>query len=403
MDPQPPTSSLPPLLKIDVHSLSTVTAALINLRALYWPASLVHAAMRCAKSKGNRRIHDSGYASEVEGGDDGKKDKDEDERLVLLRADALERAFAIRWLTGFIARSEEWINATSYYLGDVDHMFIVDKERENRAHVVEEAAALLALSAETQADGALAREFSFALEGGDKIVVELRDESYDHDHKSVGLQTWGSAFVLAERVCAEPGRYLGFDSQMRRGEAAGVGRTIRILELGAGTGLLSLVVAKLQLVPWVRDLGVHLEVVATDYHQEVLENLRENVVHNFGSRGDDVVLVEKLDWADTPVVEECNKFDVILAADVVYDKRHGLWIKNCAEKMLKRGKGRVLWLMVAIRPTRIGEVEDLNNVFCDTGEELGLRILEVEDVPRCNSVGRADEDGYRLFRIERPV
>ncbi|KAF8529393.1 putative methyltransferase-domain-containing protein [Gautieria morchelliformis] len=377
MDPQPPSSSLPALRNIDVHSLSTVTAALINLRALYWPASIVPAAVRCSKPHVGQDVHDSGYASAMEEGDE---EEEEDESVAVLRADAPERAFAVRWLTGFIARSEQW----------------ADKEHDNRVHVVEEAAALLALSADTQADGTLARQFSFAVDGGGNIVVELKDESYEQDHESVGLQTWGSACVLAEMVCADPGRYLGFDSQTSRGEEHQ--RTIRILELGAGTGLLSMVMAKLQLLPWVRELDVQIDVVATDFHPAVLENLQENVAHNF-NLSVDMVRVEKLDWAYTPTIHERDKFDVILAADVIYDKCHGTLIKNCAAKMLRCGKGSIMWLIVPIRPTRTGELEGLDNVFCGNEGQPDLQVLEVKHVPRRNSVGRADEIGYRLFKI----
>lgn len=417
MDPQPPTLSLPPLRNIDTHTLSTITAALINLRALYWPASLAHATWRGVRAPAapKHHAHDSGYASAVEeeGDDDegqarsrkqAQEKEAQEEKLMLLRADTLEHAFAVRWLTGFIARSEGWVSAGSECdSGDAetDEKFRMDKECEDRAHVVEEAAALLALSADTQADGTLSREFSFAVggEGEERIVVELRDESYEGDHESVGLQTWGSACVLAERLCAEPGRYLGFDSQMCRGRGP---RSIRVLELGAGTGLLSMVVAKLQGVLWVHELGVQLDVMATDYHPAVLENLQENVAHNFGGCVD-LVRVEMLDWADTPVIEEADKFDVIIAADVIYDQRHGAWIKNCAERMLGAGNRKVMWLMVPMRPTRMGEVESLDNVFRGQEEESGLRILEVENVPRCHRIGRADEDGYRLFRIGWPM
>lgn len=408
MDPQPPTSSLPALRSVTIHSLSTITAALINLRALYWPASLiVHTTVRYPKPKTDRRFHDSGYASAEEDADGighrniNDEEGDHEARLALLRADELERAFAVRWLTGFIVRSDEWVSASpGCDSGDAGDAYSAQKECENRARVVEEAAALLALSADTQSDGTLSREFSFAVEGEEedgRIVVELKDESYEQDHESVGLQTWGSACVLAAKICAEPGRYLGFASPASGGEETGL-RTIRVLELGAGTGLLSMVVVKLQLVSWICDLGVQFEVMATDYHPAVLENLQENVAHNFGPCVD-AVQVEKLDWADPPVVEECDRFDIVLAADVIYDKRHGAWVKNCAEKMLRSGEGRVMWLIVPMRPTRIGEIEGLDHVFGGHDGQPGLRTLEVEDVPRCNNVGRADEVGYRLFRI----
>ena len=51
------------------------------------------------------------------------------------------------------------------------------------------------------------------------------------------------------------------------------------MELGAGTGLVSLALARL-----LPQLGVHdAKVVATDYDDAVLENLRANITANFSS------------------------------------------------------------------------------------------------------------------------
>ncbi|KAF8579262.1 hypothetical protein K439DRAFT_1638132 [Ramaria rubella] len=387
MDPQAPTVSLPLLRNIALYTPNVITASLINLRALYWPAAFppTSATIRASKRRIDQRIPDSGYASAEE--DEGE-DTEAEERIMLLRADGLERAFAVRWLTGFIARSEEWIAVD---LPGCDCQADMDKERESRACIVEEAATLLALSADTQTDEALAREFTFAVTGGEEVIVKLKDESYDQDHEGVGLQTWGSACVMAGRLCKEPDKYLALRSRV--GDER-LKETVRVLELGAGTGLLSMVVAKLQDQCWARDRGLQLDVVATDFHPAVLKNLRGNVARNFSCS--DAVQVEKLDWADTPIPKERDKFDVVLAADVIYDERHAGWIRNCAERMLRREQGSLMWLIIPRRPTRTGEVEGVDGVF---GGEGSLRILHVEDVARCNGVGRADEDGYRLFCI----
>ena len=363
MDIQPPSFSLPLLRNLTAHSLNTISVTLINLRALYWPTSLLPTSVSLNKLHNkSERIPDSGYASAEEG------DVEEEEQMETLRADAMERAFAVRWLTGFIARSEQWIMA----LPSADQV----QERENRSRIVEEAASLLALSAHTGADGVLARHFSFAAQEGRTVTLELKDEPYEEDHQGVGLQTWGSACVLAGLVCAHPGAF-------------GLTGQVRVLELGAGTGLLSMAVAT---------LCPHLEVVATDFHPAVLANLRRNIARNF-TLGSNAVRVEMLDWADPPVPEEKDKFDIILAADVIYNVQHGGWIKNCAEGLLRRAKGPAMWMIVPRRPTRESEIERLEEVFGLATGRAGLKILEVEIVERQEGVGRADEVGYMLFSI----
>lgn len=65
---------------------------------------------------------------------------------------------------------------------------------------------------------------------------------------------------------------------------------LRILELGAGTGLLSIVVGKLLQQT---DDRANSTVVATDYHPNVLSNLSLNVGANFSCSPVDVHV---LDW-----------------------------------------------------------------------------------------------------------
>jgi SAM-dependent methyltransferase len=211
----------------------------------------------------------------------------------------------------------------------------------------------------------------------------------------VGLQSWASSIVLAGMMCAAPGEF-GLHSH-----------GLRVLELGAGTGLLSIVVGKL-LPP--NDDGASPTIVATDYHPDVLRNLASNIGTNFSTPPVDV---HAFDW-EYPLysVPLDAPFDVILAADVVYHPDHAQWIRGCVEQLLCRPahsrSGGVFWLMIPVRSAgrhgRIhGTVEDVFPYVGDGGEdagaEWGLVVLEKVEVGKQGIVGRADENGYELFKI----
>jgi hypothetical protein len=109
--------------------------------------------------------------------------------------------------------------------------------------------------------------------GAQPVEVELNDAPLvSEDHTSVGLQSWASSILLAERLCANPGKF-SLDLTTR-------GRGLRLLELGAGTGLLSITVAKILASGQVRTPGLPPIIVATDFHPDVLANLQRNVDDN---------------------------------------------------------------------------------------------------------------------------
>lgn len=188
-----PTSSLPPLAKLYAQNSSHITWALGSLRNLYWPTNTLSTdnAQQFAIRRGlnhtiKRRGYlepefvDSGYASAEEEEEEGTMDMDDDS----IQTDPMERAFAVRWLTGFIARAEEWAGLEDY---------------DARYELIEEAALLLSsftapVTEEEPADEALSRPFSFPTLSGRTVDVSLRDEPMlEDDHTSVGL---------VHRVCA---------------------------------------------------------------------------------------------------------------------------------------------------------------------------------------------------------
>jgi len=386
-NPIPPTINLPTLKSLSNCSLNQVLDALTNLRVLYFPSPLVESLRFQNDSKPYAHLvcdsfaPDSGYASAEENDDDTSLDPDgRSEALELLRTDEFERAFAIKWLIGFTARSDAWISS------------VPEAETEAYTCAVDEAASLLALFTGSESEQAITRKFSFLASGGQPVEVDLNDAPLVSEaHTSVGLQSWASSILLAERLCANPGKF-SLDLTTR-------GRGLHLLELGAGTGLLSITVAKVIASGQVRTPGPPPVIVATDFHPDVLANLQRNVDDNVDTQG---ILVRILDWSqpNSSSVPFDRPFDVILAADVVYEPSHASWIANCVMKLLARPAG-VLWMIIALRSG--GRHEGLSctvgEAFSSDGGSGRPSILEREILQRMDGHGRADEMGYELFKI----
>lgn len=385
-NPISPTVNLPPLKSLSNYSLNQVLDGLTNLRVLYFPSPLVEKLRLQNYSKPYAHLvcdssPDSGYASAEEDEDDTSSDFGRrNEALELLRADEFERTFAIRWLIGFTARSDIWISS------------VPETETDAYTYAVDEAVSLLGLFTGSESEQEITRKFSFPVSGGQPVEVELNDAPLvSDDHTSVGLQSWASSILLAERLCANPGEF-SLDLTAR-------GRGLRLLELGAGTGLLSITVAKILARGQVRTFGPPPVIVATDFHPDVLANLQRNVDDNAYTQG---ILVRKLDWSqpDSSSVSIDRPFDIILAADVIYEPSHASWIANCVTKLLARPAG-VLWMIIALRSG--GRHEGLSSTVCEAFSfERGsgrLSILEKETLRRMDGHGRADEMGYELFKI----
>ncbi|KAI0673893.1 putative methyltransferase-domain-containing protein [Trametes maxima] len=394
--PFPPTTSLPPLARLPSCTFAQISQAIDNLHAIYCcpPTRLrPRIALPGRKTLPKHLIHDisvpdSGYASaEGEDGDEEDCTLEEMEDPTydpdILRSDSFEREYAIRWLTGFTARSDAWVCATDE-----------EAEMDARAALVDTAAAMLGAFAGKEEEEDITRIFTFPTGPASAAVhVELNDAPLlSDDHTSVGLQSWGSSILLAERMCLDPA---AFDL------APSPNSALRVLELGAGTGLLSIAAAKL-----LASTSFRPTLLATDYHPLVLANLRANVMTNFPASTAPPVDVLPLDW-QCPVYEGplSNQFDVVLAADVVYHPEHAQWIKTCVEHLLVAERG-VFWLIIPIRPTgrHEGMCNTVEAVFPCAADVMGreqpeLAILTMEGLNKHNGVGRADEGGYRLYKI----
>ncbi|KAL1627318.1 hypothetical protein SLS54_002242 [Diplodia seriata] len=417
----PPSSSLPPVRSLHALTEEKISSALRNLHSIYCPLRLPRAFKPHVEPKALLSLPptpaDSGYASHNE---DEDEDEDAEDALASLRADDFERNFAVRWLTAFIARSEELDSISE----------------DTRMHLVDEAAFVLAsfnddVKADDDVDDGITRNFVFPLAplpapAPSEIEVRLNDAPLSGtDHTDVGLQSWGASIVLSDMMCSSPARFGLVPSQL--------GPSPTIVELGAGTGLVSLTLAKL--LPHLFAGQPIPAVVATDYHPAVLENLKANIATNFLSASsssssslsssssfssqqdndDDPAPVQTclLDWSDpSPALSQAPLNDapsnrMLIAADVIYAPEHAVWLRDCAGRML--APDGVFWLIATARPksNRFAPLVDTVEAAFDDSEacprteggRLRLGIVGVERLEKRSGVGRGDEGYYKLYRI----
>ncbi|KAL7921450.1 putative methyltransferase domain-containing protein [Trichoderma austrokoningii] len=241
----------------------------------------------------------------------------------------------------------------------------------------------------------MTRRFKFSTgDNAEELVVDLYDTPMQtgEDHTDVGLQTWGASIAFSQMLCSAPSDF-NLDQKT-------LDSSTRIVELGAGTGLVSMVLASL--LPSIADSLP--SIVATDYHPTVLKNLERNATSlSSGLKPAASMQVAHLDWCaptrEAPLDVLAN---IIIAADVVYAAEHARWLRHCAAHIL--APEGVFWLMVSIRPNGKfeGVCDSIEAIFAEnstTTTDRQLRIMSKESIDKKHNVGRADEVGYRLFKI----
>ncbi|KAK0232563.1 putative methyltransferase-domain-containing protein [Armillaria fumosa] len=328
----PPTARLPPIKKITCQSPQDLSQCLLYLRSIYNPPV-----------RGSKRRRPDCKADFVLDASDK------------WRSDSFERSYAIRWLTALVSQVE-----------------FLEEELQNNV-LIEQAAALLAICSGTAGAGVIRRDFVFS---PGAIEVRLTDVPLENqDFGSVGAQTWGGACVLAEAIVEDPAAF-------------GLQTGIRVLELGAGTGLVSITVGKL--------LEGNVKIVATDFYPSVLDNLKANIEHNFPQPASVAISSTFLDWAESDNHDDSldMPFDVVLGADIVYDPQHAVWIKACLQKFLR--KGAIFHLVIPLRPTFAKESITVESAFRD-GD---LVVLSKESIVCDAENGISDEVvEYAYYKI----
>ncbi|KAI0294440.1 hypothetical protein BC826DRAFT_1012382 [Russula brevipes] len=397
----PPTARLPPIKTLNTAPIELLHEALRYLQTVYNP-----------EIRSSRRIdHGSAPRTSTEPIHDAAGPND-DKAVQDIRTDAFEHAHAVRWLTALVAQTT--------LRSDVDTTTDADDapaQPDRLEPLIQSAAALLAVCAGAASAGTRTR--TYVLCG---VRVQLTDVALrNDDFGSVGAQTWGSACVLAEMIAEAPARFglwcgdgegqkRGASSLLSDGRRPCVGASaIRVLELGAGTGLVSLTIGKVleEAAAGSPSSSCRAEIVASDFYSRALENLRLNIQRNFPrvprlGRDDDgpnsgstppptrdlSIFAHFLDWeqaADAARTLEAPfdaPFDEVFGADIVYELEHAAWISACLKRVLRQ-TGR-FHLVIPLREGFARESATVERVF-----------------PRAEDVHREIEAGPTLCITQR--
>lgn len=166
---------------------------------------------------------------------------------------------------------------------------------------------------------------------------------------------WDSALVLAEDIAGlEP-----------------AGR--RLLELGCGLGLPAIVAAR-----------CGFQATATDYEEAALEGVRYNADRNGAAN----LAIGLLDWRRIP--DELDRFDLVVAADVLYEKQHAMALAAVLSRMLVAGG-----IALVADPGRVRAVE-----FEPACRAAGLGIRKQ---PARRPLGATDGPAIDIYRVTHPA
>ena len=175
---------------------------------------------------------------------------------------------------------------------------------------------------------------------------------------------------------------------------------LRVLELGAGTGLVGLTIAHL-----LRIRQVNSEVVLTDFHPSVLQNLRRNVEANFPESLPEHVHVTstQLDWSKFPnggtASNNFGTFDLIVGSDIIYEEEHAIWVKACLELLLPNSA--IFYLLIPLRPTHTMESATISAVFSPSPASTIKNTLSILNKSSffCHTEDGKGEVEYAMYSI----
>ena len=179
------------------------------------------------------------------------------------------------------------------------------------------------------------------------LIIQLHEPSLTGDN--LGFKTWASSLLMSKQLVMLQ-KYLQVDE-------------LKVLELGAGTGLVGISAACL----WKGSITL------TDL-PEILPNLAKNLQLNaeliMTSGGQ--VQARALDWSDTSDKpdKESDKFPVILAADPIYSPEHPGMLAKTILRWLRRDLTSRVMIELPLREHYVDDRAKLNALLAEGGLSL---------------------------------
>ena len=278
----------------------------------------------------------------------------------------LNRKPVCDWLTALISHLQKWTLEGR-------------KDFEAYEGLLDATAALLSIFAGTASAGKLNRTLVFDYPPSSPVRVEVTDIPLENrDYTTLGAQTWGGAHILAKIIIQNPHRFC-----LLQGQSYPAARQkLQILELGAGTGLVSLSAYRL-----LASKGLSANIYATDFNPLTLDNLARNISINTLAKPetdeDLKISCGSLDWSnpDAADADLFNTVDLVLGADVIYEELHALWIRTCLEKFMRKPQLDLIQpmchLVIPLRPTHTFESNTIKGIFPLRSENSGQHGWEL--------------------------
>ncbi|KAA8651444.1 hypothetical protein EYZ11_011916 [Aspergillus tanneri] len=265
-----------------------------------------------------------------------------------------------RYLTSIISSPLSWL--------DTDEL---------REAVWDATAARLSERSGRTAMPAMSRIFTVPSLSGEEFTLTLHEPSLTADN--LGMKTWVSSYLLSQRlhsVLESTPPLVPSTSTTYKAD-----RTLRVLELGSGTGLVGLAFAAIH----GKSVSVHL----TDL-PAIVPNLSHNVALNVEllTNATAQVTTGVLDWSTPPepLPNQDQKYDLILAADPLYSPKHPKWLADTISRWLSRGLDARVVAEMPLREAYLPQIEefrqrmtDIGLAVVDEGEEIGYDDWEKAD------------------------
>ncbi|GMM33978.1 S-adenosylmethionine-dependent methyltransferase [Saccharomycopsis crataegensis] len=233
------------------------------------------------------------------------------------------------------------------------------------------------------------RSIVFDCVANSKFNVKLKEPSLTEDN--LGLKTWGSSLILAERLIKNYYNDEEKKNYLRH----------PILELGAGTGLVGMacgIIEKENIISMENEntLTKNMNKIFLTDLPAIIPNLQDNVnLNNLSS----ICEVQALDWQDPSSFDEelgifgaTNLFKTIILSDPVYSSSHPYLIVNMIKRYLDFENHGTVLLELPERE-KFEEVRELLWGLIKDDEKLSCLKLVDEDI----------ENGFDDFGKQRLI
>lgn len=188
------------------------------------------------------------------------------------------------------------------------------------------------------------RTFTIPTSTTSSVPITLREPSLTADN--LGHKTWLASYLLAKRLPSLAPYLPAFE------------RGGRVIELGAGTGLVGVAIAAM--------FNVHVHL--TDL-PAIVPNLLANVTANTLNITQGSTSVGELDWSISRdcCSQEHEAYDVVVAADPLYSPQHPAWLVATIDRVLKRDLAARVVIELPLREAYAPEISELKSRMAASG------------------------------------